>query len=263
VREKIIPEFTLIRWETFPYPFFCESNGDILHSYLSVFGNNKVTISVPFEYEVVATETLTNKINADGITQFIYLNSNSYINNFNCSIAKYKKIHTSVGVFYLLNDSLQSDVVNIMKEAHKYMNEHFGIRDVNSDTKYAAIPDGLGSFTSSKAGVVYIQESTFNSISNLNQIIHEFIHLGWNPKADESVKKNKFFDEAFTSYFEMRVMDYLMGESYMLNKLIDSYKWQMSSGEYQFVPINDFGKYKYGDLSYTSVQFLCMNFVIL
>ncbi|MEG1027889.1 MAG: hypothetical protein RSE07_04295, partial [Oscillospiraceae bacterium] len=109
----------------------------------------------------------------------------------------------------------------------------------------------FGSFTIEGVKVVYIQESAFNSVEDLNQIIHEFIHLGWNAKSDEITQRIRFFDEAFTTYFELRVMEFLMNKSYMIDKLIDNYNIQISSGEYKVVAISEFGKYGYGDFSYT------------
>lgn len=251
VREKITPEFSFIRWETFCYPFFCENNADTLYSYLSIVGKADIKITVPNSFDVVASEVLTSKVNNGQEIDYCYINNHSQKNNFSCSVAKYRKINTNVGVFYLLNKHEQLNLEEVMLKVHTYMNEHFGTRNIDSNTKYAAIPDGFGSFVVQEVGVVYIQESTFNSIKDLHQIIHEFIHLGWNAKADQTSQRIRFFDEAFTCYFELRVMDYLMGEKYMLNRFVNAYKRQMNSGKYKNIPICEFGMYEYGDLSYT------------
>ena len=84
----------------------------------------------------------------------------------------------------------------------------------------------------------------------MNQIIHEFIHLGWNVPSDSETQRIRFFDEAFTCYFEMRVMEHITGGNYMLNDFINAYTKQIERYDTN-VPLIDFGKHEYGDLSYT------------
>ena len=251
VRERITADFSMLRWETFYYPFFCKNDGEDIYSYLSLKGECEVKLTVPLDYEVVTSEPLISKeVNRQEIL-YTYVNHAGFRNNFCCTVAKYRLIYTDVGIFYLLNSCNQEELEQVMLKAYNYMNEHFGNKNIDSNTIYAAIPDGLGSFVMKEAAVVYIQESTFNTIKNLSQIIHEVIHLGWNAKPDKNDQRIRFFDEAFTCYFELRVMDYLIGEKYMLDKLINVYKRQISSGKYKCVPISEFGKFEYGDLSYT------------
>ena len=250
VREQITTEFTFIRWETFPYPFFCENDKDEIFGKLPVRGKGCITVTVPDGYEVIATERVKSRIVQADSVQFAYEGSLA-VNNFNCSIAPYKKVTTTVGTFFLLNDCLNIDVEDIMKKSHEFMNSHFGVRNIAADTVYAAIPENFGNFASADAGVVYVQESTFASARAMGMIIHEFIHLGWNAKAEGIVQRMRFFDEAFTCYFQMRVMEVLTGDNDPVHDYINSYRQQMNSGKYELVPISEFGKYEYGDLNYT------------
>ena len=81
--------------------------------------------------------------------------------------------------------------------------------------------------------------------------MHEFIHLGWNAKAKESVQRARFFDEAFTSYFETRVMQSLLKNKAYNKRSFESGLSAIKSGEYGLVPICEYGQYEYGDLSYS------------
>lgn len=250
VRERITPAFTLLRWETFPFPLFCPCSEEDIHAALFLQGDSRWSVRVPAGYEVVATERLSERQAAGGDMEFLYDHARQ-LNNFSCAVAPYRIIRTAVGIFYLLHDCPQTDVAGIMQEAHRYMDVHFGVREIPADTIFAAIPEGFGNFAIPGTNVVFIQESAFRSLPDMAAVIHEFIHLGWNARAAESDRRLRFFDEAFTCYFQMRVMDALTGKEDTLAEFRRLYQRQMAGGEYRLVPICDFGKYEYGDLSYS------------
>lgn len=259
VRERISPDFTFIRWETFCYPLFSENTKQQLFEYLlTPGGKSEIVIDVPGGYEVVASEKLTRIREVSGRKQYVYSETKFHNHFFNCSCAKYHKTELPTGIFYLLNSTDAISLINeTMAKAHAFLNQHFGERDIASNTVYAAIPDGFGSFACSEAGVVYVQESTFRSIHTMNEIIHEFIHLGWNVPADRNQQSIRFFDEAFTSYFEMRVMEYLTNES-RAPLYASLWRDRISSGSFKLVPISEFGQHGCGEQSYT-IGALCLH----
>lgn len=250
VRERITPAFTLLRWETFPFPLFCPCSEEDIHAALFLQGDSRWSVRVPAGYEVVATERLTEKQAAGGETEFLYDHARQ-LNDFSCAVAPYRIVRTAAGVFYLFHDCLRTDVAGIMRRAHRYMDAHFGVREISADTVFAAIPEGLGNFAIPGTNVVFIQESAFRSLPDMTAVIHEFIHLGWNARAAASDRRLRFFDEAFTCYFQMRVMDALTGKEDALPEFRRLYQKQTAGGEYRLVPICEFGRYEYGDLSYS------------
>jgi hypothetical protein len=258
-KEQITSNFTFLRWETFYYPIFINDEQKSLIDFLGLSGNADINIDVPKDYEVVASEKGTGKTVIDCRKHFYYSGEKITKYNFNCAIARYNYISTAVGSFYMFDTFIgYAAIENTMKKAHAFMNEHFGRREITSSVKYVSIPDGFGSFACSESKVVFIQESTFRSIKDMNQIIHEFIHLGWNVKTDKLTQRIRFFDEAFTSYFEMRVMENIIGENYLHSYYSDLFKNSIYSKRYKVVPICEFGQYEYGDLSYT-IGALCLH----
>lgn len=251
VRERITEEFTYLRWETFPYPFFCPPESKAIFARLWVLGKADINIGVPAGFTVVAAEKLVRKeAETEDRICFSYGGNEIRYNYFNCSIARYEKLSAAVGDFYLLDQKVAVDLEDIMKTASEYMSQHFGKRDSLSRIQYAAVPDGYGSFACQDAGVVFIQQSAFRSMEGMSQMVHEWIHLGWNAPADQKEQRVRFFDEAFTCYFELRVMEAAAGMD-KYKEYVETYRKQMRSGEYQLVPISEFGAYGYGDLSYT------------
>ena len=207
--------------------------------------NMDITVTVPSDFTVASCAKDTEIITLEHETIF---NFRAETFCFNLAIAKYLINMLPIGKFYLLGEINSKQVVEIMDTAHGFMNARFGHRDIFG-VKFISIPDKLGSFARQQA--LFVCTSAFESIKSMNQLIHEYIHLGWNVKADSESQRIRFFDEAFTSYFEMRVMEHITKENYRLSELINAYKNQMPHYDTN-IPIVDYGKHEYGDLSYTA-----------
>jgi len=246
VRETISSDFTFLRWESFCYPlFFDGSNRKSLSEFLGARLSIDVTVSIPEEFTAVSCMPEVECIIENTIKKQVFWSDRI---NITIAVAQYTVKKLSYGTFYLLGEIDGIRLENTLKIVHDFMNEHFGVRDISSRTNYAAIPNHFGSFATYIT--VFIDESTFGLIKSMNQIIHEFIHLGWNVKADAETQRIRFFDEAFTSYFEMRVMEHLLKDNYRLYDFIEAYKNQLARYDGD-VPIIEFGRHEYGDLSYT------------
>ena len=251
VRETISPEFTFIRWETFCYPLFVNENVTF-RKFLGTKLSIDVTVTMPDEFTAVTCMPKTANHIGNGVkTQEFWGDRHGIA----IAIAKYTVKELSIGTFYLLGEIDGANLEKTMVAAHNFMNEHFGVRDIRKRTNYAAIPNKFGSFATYIT--VFVDEVAFESLRMMNHIIHEFIHLGWNVKADDETQKIRFFDEAFTSYFEMRVMECLTGDNYRLTEFIDGYEHQLKNYDGD-VPIIEFGKHSYGDLSYT-IGAICLH----
>jgi len=259
VRESISPDFTFIRCETFCYPmFFSDEDDKSFFEFLSASANINITITVKNDFIAVANVKKISSNNENGISRYTF---SAHKNNFAIAIAKYKVVNLSVGNFYLLNEIDSNQVKDVITSAHNFMNKYFGEREINTNVNFAAIPHNFGSFANPVT--IFVDEVTFTSRENMAHIVHEFIHLGWNVQPDNlETQRIRFFDEAFTSYFQMRVMSYLLHENDLANELakyVDMYKKQLAKYEYdENVPIIDFGKHEYGDLSYT-IGAICLH----
>jgi len=238
VREQITPEFSLLRFETFCYPLFFDTWQDFRKA---KFAQCDISVTVPEGFTAIST------VSTDGA------------GILNCTIAPYQQAEFSFGQVYFLPtiaaDSRQ-ELEGIMQFAYDYMNAHFGHREFKPLT-IATIPAGFGSFAITGSRTIFLEEGAFSKSENLGFAVHEFIHLDWNAKPKDSVQRSRFFDEAFTCYFENRIMRrILQDDSYRRNsaeKAIAAVK----DGKYAKVPICKYGEMEYGDLSYT-IGALCM-----
>lgn len=251
VREKISTDFTFLRWETFYYPIFADNWEDTL-KFLSSPLNAEIKVNIPNGYSALSPLKLTSKIEDADSTSFVYYGN---ISDLNCAIAKYDKISLSAGNFYFLEniDKNKLDfITSTMNKSQQYMNQHFGKAEIPKDMKYIVIPENFGSFAPVNA--IYIDESAFKSEFDMGQLIHEFIHIGWNAKASElEVQRSRFFDEGFTSYFTARVLGELLREETYISEIErykEKFKSYINTDNYKLVPLSEYGKYEYGNLSY-------------
>ena len=244
VKEKITPEFSLLRFETFCYPMFFE---DWESFRKPGFKTWDAKITVP-----------------EGFTAIPAVSTEESSAFFNCAIAPYEHMSFSFGQVYFLPTIAKNKrqmVEKAMEFAFSYMNKHFGQRD-SQKTTFAAIPSGFGSFALRDNRTIFVVESAFDTHEDLASVVHEFIHLDWNANPKDSIIRARFFDEAFTSYFENRVMNEFLKEiseqGYNYNRRkIQEVITAIKNGEYEIVPICKFGEMEYGDLSY-SIGALCM-----
>lgn len=251
VKEKISEDFTFLRWETFCYPIFANAFESTL-TFLDAPLQSEITVNVPKEYTAVSPFQLKKETKKGDKVSFVY---DGNIADFSCAIAKYHILQLPSGEFYFLENmdfnKLSDFVTPIMNTAQNYMNEHFGKADISTSMKYITIPSRFGSFAPKNC--IYVEEGAFESTFEMRQLIHEFIHLGWNPKTEREIQRSRFFDEGFTTYFTARVLGELLGEETYLSEIErgkEKYIKMVQEDKDKFVPIAEYGEYEYGDLSY-------------
>jgi len=244
VRERITTEFSLIRFETFCYPMFFD---DWIGFNNPAFKLESIEINAPEGYTAITsvdTETNAGMINS--------------------AIAPYERVDYPFGqVYYLpsVSSEKRKNIENIIDFVFDYMKVHFGNREAKR-TIFAVIPSGFGSFARSDSRTIFLDEQAFDSPENLGFAVHEFIHLDWNAQCKDSVQRARFFDEAFTCFFENRVMrKYLhengyAGHDYGRRSVLDAVE-AIQAGKYPLIPICQYGEHECGDLSYT-IGALCM-----
>ena len=238
VRERITPEFSLLRFETFCYPLFFDTWQEFRQA---KFAQCDISITVPEGFTAIST------VSADGA------------GIFNCTIAPYERAEFSFGQVYFLptiaKESRQM-IEQAMEFAYNYMNTHFGHREFQP-VIVATIPVGFGSFAIADARTFFLDEEAFSNSENLGFAVHEFIHLDWNAKPKDSVQRSRFFDEAFTCYFENRIMRLLLRDDSYRRQTIEKFVAAIKDGKYDVIPICQYGEREYGDLSYT-IGALCL-----
>jgi len=243
----------LLRWETLPYPLFCEPEWSSIYQALSQIGHLDLQVHVPNPYTVLTSLGESKEVISShpGMKAFQFANEDTRYSNLTIVVAPYTIQDTEFGKFFLLSSPLSKEKISQLLEAKSFLNQSYGNRDSGSKPIYATIPHGFGSFALPDVKVIFIQQSAIESSSHFRQVIHEYIHLYWNVPALSTVQRMRFFDEAFTCYFEIKTMEYLQADEGLLASKITTFKQQMASGIYKNVPIVQYGLHEQGGLSYT------------
>jgi hypothetical protein len=255
VTESISTEFTFLRWETFCHPVFA-SVENLFEKLTNDFALT-MDVKVPKDYVVQfsGSNTGENETKED----IVYTVSGIMpLAQYAAAIAKYRKSEHETGIYYFLPSTDVEKVSEItdtvMNKANAFMQGHYGKRNFPQKLRVVEIPERLGSFAIPVEHMTFVDRSAFNSIFEMSQLVHEFIHTGWNAKFEEKdVGRCRFFDESFTCYFTYRVMADMLGKDSVQSLL---QKFTDTRG-YDLVPIKDFGAKGYGDLGYT-IGALCL-----
>lgn len=254
VRETINEKFTFIRFETFCYPIFADDNEMDVLSFIRKTMLGQVEIIVPQGYMALSPSKLLSEEIVEDKVKYRFDGS-----SMNFAIAKYQRFKSVVGEFYLLNDAtedVKEMITKTLTETYDFLNENFGERVVNSQLKFVTIPHSFGSFA--KPTCIFIDEEVFQDKSKMGSIIHEFIHLGWNAKTDDKTQRIRFFDEAFTNYFTLRVLEHVAGEDLYESKIERFKEIAKEQFKEKQISISEYGKYGCGDFNYT-IGALCLN----
>jgi hypothetical protein len=255
VTETISPDFTFLRWETVCYPLFASAEN--LRAKLTDDFALTMSVEVPKGYVAQfsgsnATETET------GESTIWTVSGNMPLVHYAAAIAQYQKLEYETGVYFFLPgtdaERIAEMIDTVMNRANAFMQEHYGTRDFPQKLRVVEIPQHLGSFAVPSEHMVFVDRSAFDSAFNMAQLVHEFIHTGWNTKVEDlDVQRCRFFDESFTVYFTYRAMADILGEN-GAQPLLQRFT---NTRSYDLIPIKDFGAKGYGDLGYT-IGALCL-----
>jgi hypothetical protein len=255
-RETVSKDFTFLRWETFCYPVFASAEN--LFGTLMDTAKLTMSVEVPADYLVQFSGGSAAKQEMTG--RIVYtISGNMPLAQYAAAIARYQKIEYETGVYYFLpgtDTEKVSEILDpVMSSANAFMQDHFGRREFRRKLRVVEIPSGFGSFAVPEEHMTYVDGSALHSVFEMRQLVHEFIHTGWNAKLPAGeVGRCRFFDESFTCYFTWRVMTNLLGKDGAWPLLE---QFTNMGGVDDPGPIKEWGVKDYGHLGYT-IGALCL-----
>lgn len=238
VREKTTDSFYILRTETFYYPVFCNPESkEFIDSIL--FPSDKDRFHV--YAKVIGARTLLT--NMDTASQNTYEGTNPTF-----AVGNYQVTEEAFGKICFL-DSANNRIVNtnaLIKQTNDFLSRYKSAQ--NGKIQIVEIPEGYGSFVLGKC--IFLTKDAFD---DSHQLIHEYIHTNWNPKCDAHTQRARFFDEAFTQYLVLRVLDDAGIQSREITKKIyaDAYRYSINECGNKPYPILEYAENHCGDLSYS------------
>ena len=221
VKDKIEKDFSIIRPDCISYPIISEPSYDyIIRSSENIF-NYDLFIEVPKDYVAACGGILKNILNKNDRNIFNYI-SELPTWRFDIGVAKYsivedEKMNLRIFVFNEHKDYAERVVKKEVEKIYDYFTKAFGDYCTNNYYSIIETKESYGS----QAGDNYIIMEEHGFIGRTRDITHLYHEIGhgWNAKAKYDVKRTRFFDEAFASYFEALGIREFYGDAAYRNKM--------------------------------------------
>lgn len=216
VKDHINKEFTLLRWETFWYPF-----ADFMENRFLSYGDwqpftYRLTIHAGSNHKAVTAGQLLEETCDNDATMSIW-HQEKPAKLMAVAVAPYAIINkekVSIYTFPAHGKSVLhlSECVN---DTLKWCKEKLGPPGHSNDLRLVEIPTGYGSFS----GEIIFQESAafdltdshaYENIRKYGFIAHEVAHL-WSVPSMEQPVNSRFLDESLTHYIEALLMQEKFG----------------------------------------------------
>ncbi|OFY55301.1 MAG: hypothetical protein A2X22_02865 [Bacteroidetes bacterium GWF2_49_14] len=251
VRDKIDPEFTILRPDCKAYPELGYPSEKInrLAGFAPSF-NYEIKIHVPDSLVAVNGGALISKETKDGYCVYTYRNT-KLAWRMDIAIGKYKVLETPLlKIYYLEQDSAGAETV--FKYAQRTLNlytEWWGKLIESKVFSVIEIPSGYGS----QADETCILQSAdaFNDSTQMRQLYHEVSHL-WNVNSNDQYYSR--WNEGLATFVEYLTIEKLENRLY-LDYVSDWYlklikKEIESDSLLRVTPLIDFGKMGIESYSY-------------
>jgi len=256
VKDKIDEEYSLFRPDAFAYPMLARpSFASTLAAYETRF-TYEILATVPKGYTAVCGGELraASSVGADS-TLFVF-RSKVPTWRIDLAVAKFATLADSPGrlqVYHLPDDT--AGARRVLESSTRVVNLYsgmFGRPKGYQGYTVIEIPEGWGS----QAGDFYFLQTAaaFKDSSRIGEVYHEIGH-SWNVRPTPAVKRGRYFDEAFASFFESLAIRAFDGEQ--------KFREEMEKSRQSFIrstkrdrnvfdtPIADYGAKELGRVSYT------------
>jgi len=255
VLDHIGEDYTLLRPDSLAYPMLAGPSFQSLSAAYDTLFTYDLEVIVPTGMIVACGGLPVEGSVGDGTETFRFT-SRVPTWRIDIAAAKFKVLKNDAG--NLVAYSLPGDDAgagNLLKEMQRVM-EFYTLRFGPSKraTAYTVIeiPDGWGS----QASDFYILQDAgaFKDPTRIHELYHEIGH-SWNMKEKPEVRRTRWFDEAFASYFEAIALREFSGQKAFDDRMA-KYRERFRSAVKKdsrnaTIPIAEYGKEELGDNSYT------------
>lgn len=237
VRESTNNRFYILRRETNYYPsMYIPKSKEALNSYINPSEKDQWEIDIKIKGERTFATNLKEK-------NKVYVGVNPTI-----VVGDYKKFECFYGTIFCENFSYEKirEINSIIFKTNECLMKWK--KEKIQNYKIIIIPNGYGSFVLPNTLIL-----TEDSCIDYDKLVHELIHIHWNPQCDINIQKARFFDEAFTQFLTYRVCDEIgiKTKKVIEQEYINLYRQCILEWNMQPNAILNFSSYGLGDLSYS------------
>ncbi|NNE29613.1 MAG: M1 family metallopeptidase [Saprospiraceae bacterium] len=205
--------------------------------YYSEFGNYKVTMKVPNDFEVGSSGKLINKEASGEKTSWTFIANDVIDFAWSCSphfirkVDKYKDVELTL-LTYDDHPKCWERYFDIVKNGFSFLEEHVG--DYPYSTFTVIDPPLHGLFVGGMEYPTLITSINLcflpNGLRTTETLTtHELIHQYFMQMVATHEVEEPWMDEGFTTYYEGRILDHYFGDS---TSFVDWSGWQIGNGQY-------------------------------
>jgi hypothetical protein len=255
VLDHIGEDYALLRPDSLAYPMLAGPSSQSLFAAYDTLFTYELEITVPTGM-IVACGGLPGELSASNGTETFRFASRVPTWRMDIAAAKFKVLKNDTGnlVVYTLPED-EAGAGHLLKEMQRVMDFYtirFGPSRRAAAYTVIEIPEGWGS----QASDFYILQDAgaFKDVKRAHEFYHEIGH-SWNMKAKPELRRTRWFDEAFASYFEALALREFTGQKAFDDRMA-GYRERFRSeakknSRNATTPIAEYGKEELGDNSYT------------
>jgi hypothetical protein len=255
VNDRIDESYSLLRPDALSYPVIANATFEDLMAADENRFSYRLSATVPKGYTAACGGYAAGRRDSAGTITFEFASQMptwrmdlavaqfATLRNPEVKLVVYCLPDDSAGARHILDASLQ--VVNLYSRM-------FGKPDHYQGYTIIEIPEGWGS----QAGDFYFLQTAaaFRDSAKIGEVYHEIGH-SWNAVPSPDIKRCRYFDEAFASFFEPLAIRAFNGEqafSSHMERLRQNFARRVNQDRQAFdTPIADYGKRELGRFSYT------------
>lgn len=250
VKDRIDPEFTILRPDCMAYPEMGYPSNRINKMFPKGSFDYRIRITIPDSLVAVNGGVFVSANSMNGQTTFEFKNVEKAW-RMDIVVAKYGKVTTNgLTVYYFKQDSTGAEkVLEALQKTIGLYTDWWGPLNNFNGFSLIEIPDGFGS----QADVTSIlqSESAFKDSTQIHQAYHEISHL-WNV---DLIAPSPRWEEGLATFIEYLTIEKLENRDY-LNYVTDWFlqvvrREVREDTRLSNVPMIDFGKHGMTDYSYS------------
>lgn len=250
VRDKIDPNFTILRPDCMAYPELGYPSHKINKQFSKANFDYRVSITIPDSLVAVNGGSLVTANSTNGHSTYVFENMEKAW-RMDIAISNYRKLtENGLSVAYFKQDSLGArKVLEALGKTIRLYSSWWGPLNNFKGFSIIEIPDGYGS----QADVTSILQaaSAFKDSTEIHQAYHEIAHL-WNVDLKAPSPRWEEGLATFIEYLTIEKLEHREYLNYVTDWVLQVVRREVTNDErLKTVPMVDFGKHGMTDYSYS------------
>ncbi|MBX2914536.1 MAG: hypothetical protein KF856_04580 [Cyclobacteriaceae bacterium] len=250
VRDKIDPNFTILRPDCMAYPELGYPSNKINKQFPKANFDYRVSVTIPDSLVAVNGGALVSTNSVNGQTTFEFKNVKGAW-RMDIAIAKYGKVAANgLTVYYFKQDSLGAKkVLEALQKTIRLYTNWWGPLNNFKGFSIIEIPDGYGS--QADVSSILQSASAFKDSTEIHQAYHEISHL-WNVDLKAPSPRWEEGLATFIEYLTIEKLEHREYLNYVTDWFLQVVRREVANDmRLKTVPMVDFGKHGMTDYSYS------------